>query len=66
MENELKPCPFCGGEAQYLCRNGAHGSIVACVICRDCGAQGASYCVRDDICAKDEAIKAWNRRWKDG
>ena len=49
---ELKPCPFCGGEASIrLYYNGRYG-----VQCDVCGVRGV---VKD---CKEEAIKAWNAR----
>lgn len=62
MENhsnftDLKPCPFCGGEAQeqsaFL---GRKKYLVAWIKCSRCGASTASYF--DGIQAK----KFWNRR----
>ncbi len=52
MTDELKPCPFCGGEALI------DGDLLGAswVICRECGASGA----QEDSDA--EAIAAWNRR----
>lgn len=49
-ENELLPCPFCGGKAIY------HSSIESWVECADCGAQtgldqGQIFCT-----------EKWNRR----
>ena len=54
---ELKPCPFCGGEAK--CYDYAptwattHKWVVECSIC---GANIPIYKI------KEEAIEAWNRR----
>lgn len=60
-EIELKPCPFCGGEAVI------HVSDGVAVICRECGA--ASKCLVDghlqgkpDGRAIKSVIKAWNTR----
>ncbi len=66
MANELKPCPFCGGEAVVDCDKGAYGTVFAYAFCKKCNARTREFGVRYDICAKDEAINAWNRRWKDG
>lgn len=60
---ELKPCPFCGGEAfirvipphkHFLVNMPDYkgGAFVECVNC-SCG-------IAEDT--KEEAIKAWNRR----
>ena len=54
--SELKPCPFCGGEAMLFAPR--HHGAPREVMC-DCGARGAlSY-------SKAEAIAAWNRRAND-
>ena len=58
MENELKPCPFCGKQPtiemcwKNLCR----------IICDDAD-HTASICWCD---SKQEAIEFWNRRCTDG
>lgn len=52
MSEELKTCPFCGGEAT-LCENLDY----AYVYCRDCGCQTDE----SHVSAK-EAIAAWNQR----
>lgn len=53
MNYELKPCPFCGGKAEFFedeffCRYS--------VVCTECGAGTDTYGVERD------AIDAWNRR----
>lgn len=65
MANELKPCPFCGGEAVIECDKEPYGMTYAYAFCKECGAKSKDFCVRYDICAKYEAIKAWNRRWNE-
>lgn len=63
--NELKPCPFCGGEARLrkLGKNYA-------VRCRQCGATGATFRPmpwhKVVFIAQGEARTAWNRRTNDG
>ena len=52
---ELKPCPFCGAEAQ-IAEYGRYS--VYCL--RQCVEQPIAYP------SKEEAIKAWNRRAEDG
>lgn len=51
MENELLPCPFCGGEAAIY-EEILGGYIVQCHEC--CGQIG--------IMTKERAIAAWNTR----
>lgn len=50
---ELKPCPFCGGEAELTLFLGNH-----CVACTNC--LGAIVPSRG--MTEEEAIEAWNRR----
>lgn len=64
MSEELKPCPFCGGEAVINVNDGVK------VICRDCAAK--SKCLVDGYSkgkpngtAINLVIKAWNRRVAD-
>lgn len=52
---ELKPCPFCGGEAKrsHQWTNSGSNPVVRC---KQCGAM-------TELCKTgDEAIGAWNRR----
>lgn len=63
MQVELKPCPFCGGEAQALHRTNTGATADWCgpvdywVSCMgDCGASTCMHGMRD------EAIAAWNTR----
>lgn len=51
MMRELKPCPFCGGEA-HIHRHERFG-----VECDECG-MGLG-CIKN---TEKEAIEAWNRR----
>lgn len=60
MRNELKPCPFCGGEAiihkrAYDNRGGLPHDFT--VYCDKCHAS-----VRHYYPTEKEAIEAWNRR----
>lgn len=60
MDNELKRCPFCGGEA-YYCITDVDGNEYGKVVCSKCGAQVAiSDFASVDI--KRDAYKKWNRR----
>ena len=66
MENELKPCPFCGGKAELiLCDNGS----VPQIRCSGCLALMGWDCksvssLRGQLNfdTKEDAISAWNRR----
>ena len=54
-ETELKPCPFCGGEARRY-----NGNLDLCgIVCKKCGAKVYG---RAD---KASATRAWNRRTGD-
>lgn len=57
MKTELKPCPFCGGEAEVNMLLGNY-----CITCKYCMGAIAPAPYQ----TKDEAIKAWNRRANDG
>lgn len=59
---QLKPCPFCGGEAEFYM-----GSYSACtnyvvVKCRKCNAKTEEITGSVAYCAKDVARDLWNRR----
>lgn len=53
LDRELKPCPFCGGEAK-MNHGDKHG--VWWVACSDCGAETVGHQT------EGEASYAWNRR----
>ena len=63
MNKELKPCPFCGGEADWyietkdaLVQMGGFASVNNTVECDSCGITTPIYA------DKSKAIKAWNTR----
>lgn len=62
---KLKPCPFCGEEAEYFeerifIMNNAFLMGVKCINC------GGAYMTSDkDLCPND-VYKAWNRRVNNG
>lgn len=65
---ELKPCPFCGDEANMWCRGTRHGYMII-VKCDLCGAQTKAFWSDTDAADDDwnnqackMAAKAWNRR----
>ena len=52
---DLKPCPFCGGEA-FLYYSGSESvGFFLEVVCKKC-------CCRTDRLREEMAIEAWNRR----
>lgn len=54
MNDELKPCPFCGGEAELLIVPNREAEwVVKCL--NKC-------CNQFPRASKEEAINAWNRR----
>ncbi len=61
MNEELKPCPFCGGKAEIITWNTVGWAIVYGVMCLKCevGIEGTfkNY-------TRAEAIEAWNKRVK--
>lgn len=54
-DKELKPCPFCGGNAQI---NYAGADML--ILCSKCLVCTESYHT------KEEAVEAWNRRTENG
>lgn len=62
---ELKPCPFCGGEAAvyWHCRIVKHKAAQTHYRCgcKECGLRFPKYSGTGE-----EAIEAWNRRAEDG
>lgn len=66
--SELKPCPFCGGEA-ILCKDlnpdGHFAHKMVYVECNSCGCSTKHYRSSDDrriTTRVSDAINAWNRR----
>jgi Lar family restriction alleviation protein len=66
-EIELKPCPFCGGEAALMKRTecAGHGCYIpqVFVACKNCGAKGGKAdAYFDDGDLESIAVERWNRR----
>ena len=58
-EDDLKPCPFCGGEPKYL---DDPVSRIATIYCRACPCEMAlHYGARDDR-GKGPIMERWNGR----
>lgn len=64
MDDRLKPCPFCGGEAEVNVIDYDETDLdmdsTWWVQCRECGALTDEYSGGDE--AEAAAIKAWNKR----
>ena len=60
MSENLKPCPFCGGEAELVIENHREYPSTYYVACKSRCLRQYSYNV------KGMAIKAWNRRENNG
>lgn len=58
MSEELKPCPFCGGDASLIVKTffGFPEEDIYKVACNDCKSH---YCYSDDC---EETVKVWNHR----
>jgi hypothetical protein len=77
-ENSLMPCPFCGGEAELIVKDGDYGVCGARIQCKACGCRTKSMSIRDLIITKTSlstpitenskklgiirAKQAWNQR----
>lgn len=61
MAEKLKPCPFCGGEAELKSTN--YFSVVKCKGCRVSGPVAK---ISVEYCANDKAAESWNRRKDNG
>lgn len=65
--DELKPCPFCGGE---ICENGVRcnygkKTTVLDLLCKNCGTI-FKFKSKWSVNPYVDAIEAWNRRADDG
>lgn len=63
---ELKPCPFCGGEAAAHNRKYKTGVDYVQVKCARCSAMSMDIPASVEYCAKEVAAEAWNRRAGEG
>lgn len=58
---ELKPCPFCGGNAEIF-QGRFDDKDASYVMCRLCAARGGIFPVSPKYASNERAILAWNRR----
>ena len=54
-ETELKPCPFCGGNADFI----SESTTIKCKRC------GGAFIVTNPLISRLEVVQAWNRRATD-
>ena len=69
MTNDLKPCPFCGGDAKIKKdyeRDGHYNIPIYFIKCSSCGSNSAPYKTEwrlpGDVQTMEELINRWNRR----
>ena len=66
MTNELKPCPFCGGDAHFNEHTNKHSNAKYIVVrCELCESQTKPFYFGDDgeDLAYKKAASTWNRRY---
>ena len=61
MQNELKPCPFCGGKVRLDVAYSYFRDVV--IYCDGCD---MVFTLDDCIATKEQIAEAWNRRYGDG
>ena len=57
---ELKPCPFCGGNA--ILAHDYTGLGMSYIRCECCGIESVHFIKSFEVASDDLAIKYWNRR----
>jgi Lar family restriction alleviation protein len=63
MSDDLKPCPFCGGDKSIICRTDYDGGDAYAVSCRYSDCHGHIFTLGHGyFSTKEEAIAAWNTR----
>lgn len=60
---DLKPCPFCGGNAELI---KDHWNGIVYVKCKECDCRCGRIGVSEDYSATDKAVEAWNKRKSHG
>jgi hypothetical protein len=67
IADKLLPCPFCGGEPEFITIGNYHTkSRKAQIECTKCHVRRTTGTIRNDLewCGR-KAIEAWNARWQD-
>lgn len=60
MSEELKPCPFCGGEAEIIIFSAEYGTVTV-----GCANEECDIAMGKAFFTDEEAIRHWNRRVND-
>lgn len=60
---ELKPCPFCGGNA--VLTHDLTGPGASYIQCKKCGVESVKFIRSFSGSSDDQAIEFWNRRAND-
>lgn len=55
----IKPCPFCGDDAEYCDEYDKQGTLFHFIFCKYCESSSGKYET------KEMAIQRWNKRTKD-
>lgn len=63
MASDLKPCPFCGGEAKIRVKPNSYLGNKYIATCKSINCIGRVY---KEWCSEAMARTAWNRRADDG
>lgn len=59
--SDLTPCPFCGSTDLDVHPKNAD-QTAACVVCRQCAAQGPTVQATEDLTVGAAAATSWNQR----
>lgn len=59
--NDLKPCPFCGGDAQ-LDHVQLGITLYSKVRCLNCHCSTKEFCISTKVSSDELSIEAWNKR----
>ena len=68
---ELKPCPFCGREAEIIAETKRNIGFTIWCECKECSArtcpnmENPAHAIKSIERCKEKAIESWNRRTND-